>query len=199
MKYKVIAAALLCLLFFTGCGGQKELTPPEGLPKNYSLDQAKTDNCVVIEDSALTSGQEAWGAFEKAAGAGKTAFVRLYQQFALGGPSGYDPEYYESIKDDYPLMFVRNLSYDGERFAVVRYKDVQRLDSSHSLLRRFEEESRSNAEDYDAYVFYVLTDDAEITYDQLWAPLDSSQCLPLESRIPFDILYFIYVRSETNA
>ena len=195
---KRILAALLCLLLLTACGGQREEPVPlEDLPEDYSLEQAKSDGCVVIEDDDLTSGQDIWNAFVKASESGKAASVRLCQQYTLGDPSRYDPEYYESIKDDYPLLFFKDVSYDGEQFTSVYCEDGTRYEESYSLLRRFEEPVRSKPAEYAARVSYVLTDDAEAAYQQLQAPLYSS-IFPPPNYIPFSLLYFICVSPEAD-
>jgi len=99
---KQLFASLLCLLLLSGCGGKPEMLPLEELSEDYSLEQAKEDGCLVTEDGIVTSGRDAWEKFLKAADAGKSASVRLCTYYTLDDPSRYDPDYYESIKDDYP-------------------------------------------------------------------------------------------------
>ena len=50
----------------------------------------------------IASGQEAWEDFLKAASSGEAASVRLVNCYTLDDLHRYDPDYYESIKDDYP-------------------------------------------------------------------------------------------------
>ena len=107
---KGLLAAPLCLFPLSGCGGKPEPIPLEELPQDYSLERAKDDGCLVTEDGAVTSGQEAWEEFLNAAEAGKAASVRLCSYYTLDDPSRYDPDYYESVKDDYPMMFLKDLS-----------------------------------------------------------------------------------------
>ena len=133
-----------------------------------------------------TSGQEAWEEFLNAAEAGKAASVRLCSYYTLDDPSRYDPEYYASIKNDYPKMSLEDLSYDGESFTSVFYQEGERCEWNYSLLRRFEEEVQSDLLPYDSCISYILTDDAEATYDQLFGSLVSSR---LEDHIPFHIVY----------
>ncbi|MCI9332758.1 MAG: hypothetical protein HFG05_11410 [Oscillibacter sp.] len=186
---KGMLAALLCLFLLSGCGGKPEPIPLEELPQDYSLEQAKADGCLVTENGTITSGQERWEDFLEAVDAGKAASVRLCNYFtldSLGVSSRYDPDYYASIKNDYPKMSLEDLSYDGEGFTSVSYQEGTRCEWSYSLLRRFEEEAQSSLLPYDLCISYILTDDAEATYDQLLDSLASSQ---LNDHIPFHIVY----------
>ena len=184
MKNRMLAA-LLCLILLSSCGGTPEPVPLEELPEDYSLEQAKADGCL----GTITSGRESWEDFLEAVDAGKSASVRLCSSFtldSLGVSSWYDPDYYASIKDDYPNMSLEDLSYDGEGFTSVFYQEGKRCEQNYSLLRRFEEEAQSNLLPYDTCISYILTDDAEATYDQLFGSLVSSR---LEDHIPFHIVY----------
>lgn len=187
---KRMPAALLCLLLLAGCGGKP--VPLEELPADYSLEQAKADGCLVTEDGTVTSGRENWEKFLKAADAGKAASVRLCSYYTLDDPSRYDPDYYESIKDDYPLMFLKDLSYDGERFTAVSYEEGRRLEQSFSLLRRSEETVRSTGV---TIVRYMLTDDAETSPEKIYAQLYSSIFSP-EDWIPFATVYQEFIPPE---
>ena len=60
---KRMFAALLFLLLLSSCGVNPEPLPFEELPEDYSLERAKDDGCLVTEDGAVTSGQEAWEEF----------------------------------------------------------------------------------------------------------------------------------------
>lgn len=186
---KGMLAALLCLILLSGCGGKPEPLPLEELPQDYSLEQAKADGCLVTEDGTLTSGRESWEDFLEAVDAGKAASVRLCGYFTLGSlgvSSWYDPDYTASIKNAYPKISLEDLSYDREGFTAVSYQEGKRYEWNYSLLRRFEEEVQSDLLPYDSCISYILTDDAEATYDQLFGSLVSSR---LEDHIPFHIVY----------
>ena len=97
-------AALACALLLAGCGQKRAepLPPLEELPADYSLECAREDGCAVHEDGDIASGQEAWEDFLKASSSGEAASVRLVNCYTLDDLHRYDPDYYESIKDDYP-------------------------------------------------------------------------------------------------
>lgn len=189
---KQLFASLLCLLLLSGCGGKPEMLPLEELSEDYSLEQAKEDGCLVTEDGIVTSGRDAWEKFLKAVDAGKSASVRLCTYYTLDDPSRYDPDYYESIKDDYPMMFLRDLSYDGERFTTVSYEEGQRYEESYSLLRRREETVQSTGV---KIIQYLITDDAETSPEKIYAQLYSSTFLP-GGGIPFATVYQEFIPPE---
>ena len=116
-KVAAIALTFACLLC-AGCGAmEKSMTPLAELPSDYSLEQAKADGCVVHEDGDVSAGQEVWEEFVSAAAAGKSAAVRLYDYYTLD-PESCAPEYYEAEKYNYPLVFVNDLSFDGEKYTL---------------------------------------------------------------------------------
>ena len=129
MKKNIILVLSVLLMFvITSCNQSDSqilleqlpdnLTPLEQLPDNYSLEQAKKDGCVTHENGDVTQGKEIFEAFYNTAKSGKTAEVRLAFYYTLDDPSRYDPEYYESIKDDYPCLFIQDLSFDGEQYTI---------------------------------------------------------------------------------
>lgn len=189
---KRAAAALLCALALTGCGQKvPEVSPPlEELPADYSLEQAKEDGCIVHEDGDISSGQEAWDDFLKAVSAGKTASVRLVNYYTLGDPSRYDPEYYESIKDYYPLLYVSNLSFDGKAYTVTGLEDGEWWERTYSYLKKFEEEAETSNAVYDSYIRYVLVNDDAVTWEQLMHGALSSR---FGDYIPFHSVYTDYI------
>ena len=182
---KRMFAALLFLLLLSSCGVNPEPLPFEELPEDYSLERAKDDGCLVTEDGAVTRGQEAWEEFLNAAEAGKAASVRLCSYYTLDDPSRYDPDYYESVKDDYPMMFLKDLSYDGERFTTLSYEEGQRHEETYSFLRRREQTAPSSGV---KIIQYIITDDAESSLEKIGSQLYSSSFSP-EDWIPFDIVY----------
>lgn len=187
------AAALACALLLAGCGQQKAgplLPPLEELPADYSLEQAREDGCVVHEDGDIASGQEAWDDFIKASSAGKAASVRLVNYYTLDDPSRYDPDYYESIKDDYPLLYVSNLSFDGKAYTVSGLEDGERWTQTYSHLKRFEDKAETHSAVYDSYIRYVLVDDETVTWGQLMHGVLSSR---FGDYIPFHSVYTDYI------
>lgn len=188
-------AALFCVLLLSGCGQQKAAVLPslEELPADYSLERARKDGCVIHEDGDIAGGQEAWEGFLEASSAGKAAAVRLADYYTLDDPSRYDPDYYESIKDDYPLLYLSDLSFDGEAYTVSGLEDGERWTYTYSYLKRFEDTAETPGAVYDSYVRYVLVNDDTVTWSQLMHGALSSR---FGDYIPFHSVYTDYIYSE---
>lgn len=174
---KRIAAVILifaCLLC-GGCGAKKqETTPLEELPAEYSLEQAEADGCVVHEDGDISAGQELWEAFVSDTAAGKSAGVRLYDYYTLD-PERCTPEYYEQEKDNYPHVFVSDLSFDGEKFSLRWIEDGQEYVREYEYMLRYEDEAESETALYLSCVRYVLTHDEAVTWQDIFHGMVSSR------------------------
>lgn len=167
-KVVPIILAMIFAMTITGCGSKQnsEKIPLESLPADYSLEQAKEDGCVVYESSDITSGQEIWDKFIKAVNAGKEATVRLGFYYTLD-PSKCDPEYYESAKDDYPILFIRDLTFDGTSYTIRGYEDGKENVKTYKYLMKYEGQAETPDATYDSYVRYVLTNNDTVTWEQI--------------------------------
>ena len=176
---KRILAALVMLLMLAGCAPDDtaELlvyAPLENLPSDYSLEDAKKDSCVVMENGDITSGQTIWDGFVETTAAGSPASVRTATYYTLGDPSRYGEEYYESVKDEYPMMFVHDLSFDGEAYTLRWLEDGKEILRSYPYMIRLEGDAIPSAT-FKAYVRYVLVHDASLTWEKIEHGMYSSK------------------------
>lgn len=177
---KQIVAGLAVLLMLAGCGKPEDAslslvyTPLEDLPKDYSLQNAKADGCVVMENGDISSGQEIWDNFVQTTADGSPAAVRTVTYYTLRDPSRYGEEYYESIKDEYPKMFVHDLSFDGEQYTLRWFEETEEIVRTYPCLLRFEGDAIPSAA-YNSYVRYVLVHDESVTWADIEHGMYSSQ------------------------
>jgi len=172
---KIAILFFIFFFIFTGCssGGEKAL---DRLPGDYSLEDAKKDGCVTFEDIDITSGQQRWDDFVKNVGIGEPASVRLAYYYTIGDPARLDPEYYEEVKDQYPALYIKDLSYDGERYVIEGFEDDQMISQEYQYLRRFEGEPGSPYASFSKYIYYVLlNDDSVTTWEEIERGMLSSQ------------------------
>lgn len=174
-KSGILALLIVCMLAMTGCGGSFDRISLEELPDTYSLEQAKKDGCVVEEDGDVTAGKEIFERFFSNTEKGKKDSVRLVSFYTLGDPSHYDPDYYESIQNDYPLLYVQDLSFDGKEYTIRWYEDGEEIVRNYSYLLRYEGQAESSNALYKSFVRYVLTNDDTVTWQELVQGLISSR------------------------
>lgn len=179
-KNIALILSLICIMLI-GCngntGGSKiEQLSLEELPDDYTVEQAKEDGCVIYEDGDITYGQEIWDAFVETVSTNKeTSSVRLGFYYTLGDPSQYDPDYYESIKDDYPMLFIQDLNYDGITYTLRWFENGNEIIETYQYLMKYEGKAESPNATYDSYVRYVLTNDNSVTWGDIVGGMLSSQ------------------------
>lgn len=174
-RYAAIISAVLITLAAVGCNQSSDIVPLEELPADYSLEQAKTDGCVTHENGDVSQGKEVFEAFYNTTKSGKTDAVRLAFYYTLDDPSRYDPDYYESIKEDYPILFIQDLSFDGKEYSIRWYEDGEEIIETYSFLMKYEGQAESQSALYKSYVRYVLTNDDTVTWQELIHGMLSSQ------------------------
>ena len=151
-----------------------EYIPYEQLPVDYNLEDAKSDGCVVFENHQLTSGDEVWQKFIEKAQAGEKARVRLAYYYTLNSQS-VSEEYYAEIKDDYPVLYIQDLSFDGETYRLYYTEDEQTHEYEYPYLVRYTGTPSSDTAIYSQYVRCFLVRDKDVTFEQIEHGWFSSQ------------------------
>ncbi len=141
-----------------------------------ALAWAKENGAVVTEDAHLTSGKEIMEKFYEDAQNGKTASVLIASYYTLD-KDRVSPELYEEEKNQYPQLYFKQLEYNGTQY-IVTFRDCtkEEIDNAegYMYLRHFTGENPVSAvQRY--YDVYVLTDDAEVTWERISAGIVSSQ------------------------
>ena len=167
---------ILCaaLLFLTACSRVE--TSLEKIPEDYSLEQAKSDGCVVHENSDITAGQEVWDGFVEKCEAGQKASVLLTSYHTIDRES-MSEELYEQEKDKYPVLYVHELCYDGNAYFLFEKDDEDRnviRRSKYRYMKRYEGEPNSESASYSSYVYYVLVNE-DVTWEQIMHGMASSK------------------------
>ena len=144
-----------------------------------ALKLSKGSDVVVIEDMGCTSGQEVWDAFYKDTSAGKPSSVLCANYYVLD-PEHMSEELYEEEKDEYPQLFFTLIEFDGKEYSV-----KSRLSSStepesqetdtYKCLLHYTGKAPSESSLYKNYEYYVLTDDPDVTWEQIEQGMFSSQ------------------------
>lgn len=153
--HKILAAGALLLALvtsFAGCGAEEQeaLLPLEEAASSYTLEQARKDGCVVIEDLRVTSGQEEWARFLQAIDAGEPASVRLVNTYT---------------HEDKPMnLYVFDLSFDGKDYTYRYFSEGDEHKNTYPYLMRFEE---TLSEVGLRHILYLLTDNKTLSYAEI--------------------------------
>ena len=188
--YYICFLATLFVLLVTGC--HKATTPDEewvdlkDVADNYSLEDARLDGYVIIEDLSVTYGEDIWHDFVDLSTENTPCKVRVVHYYTLDDASRYDPTYYESIKDDYPMMYIFELDYDGDIFSVSHYEEDRLIQSEYKYLMRYEGEPNTLHATFTSYVRYVLVNDDKVTWEDIFHGMLSSQS---GTNIPHSSIY----------
>ena len=131
--------------------------PLEDLPEKYGAEQAMIDGCFVLTDGVARENKERFHQFAEASYAGEPSFIRIVD-WHYG-----DNSYYEAY----------DLEYDGTLYTISWIADGQHYSREFPYLKHFVGENEGEEADYDAYEHYVLTHDAQLTWD-VWGELTGS-------------------------
>lgn len=189
MKKILFLISILSLL--TACSKKEERKPLLELPDNYSLEDAKKDDCVVFENGSISSGQSVWDSFIKKTSEGKASIVRLGYYYTLDDPLKYSKEYYDEIKDDYPVLYMGDLSFDGNKYLIESMEDGQIFSKEYSYLMKYNGKPKSPSALFSEYTYYVLVNDNTVTWDEIQRGMLSSK---MGDAIDHYTVYSDYIR-----
>jgi len=148
-------------------------SPPKRSDDN-ALDMARREGCVIMEDGHVESGQDAWFAFVAKTEQGNAATVKVAHYHTLD-PERSDPNYYAAYKEDYPVLYINELAYDGDVFTLRWEEQEKQYEKTYPYLMRYEGEAPTPQATYDTYLHYVLTNDNTVTWDDLFYGILSSR------------------------
>lgn len=117
---------------------------------------------------------------------GKSASVRLAFYYTLDDPSKYSAEYYEEAKDEYPVLYVQDLTYDGEKYVIEGLEKGQLISQEYKYLVKYEGKPSSVHAAFSWYTYYVLVDDNSVTWEAIDKGMVSSDS---EDWIAHDVVY----------
>ena len=131
-----------------------------------ALAAAKELGAVVNENGRITSGKKVWNEFFAKTEAGESAAV-LIANYSTLDPERTDPETYEEEKDNYPVLYLSLVTYNGDIFEKTdRDCRTGEVDSSEKwlYLKHFTGSTQTETCTYD---HYVLVNEPDVTWEQL--------------------------------
>ena len=157
----------------------------EEIPNDFSLQDAKDTGLLVLEDMDITSGLDRWNHFLAKVNSGEADEIMIAQYYTLGDASHYSTEYYNEIKDDYPVMYIFLLSFNGNTYTMSHYEGEQFYKNEYNyMIERIGYWSSNAAK---AEHFFALVNDKELNYhDLVWSMLSSSTADMVDFRYVFN-------------
>lgn len=160
----------------------------KSLPEDYTLEDARIDGCVCFDNGDITEGQKIWDEFVNATNKQEDATVRLAFYYSLDEEQ-CDSEYYESVKDEYPVLYIQELTYKDNSYTIRWFEEGEEIKKTYKYLMKYEGEPESETALYESYLRYVLTNDNTVTWEQIWRGLASSK---LGDAIDHQVVYQKY-------
>lgn len=140
-----------------------------------ALEMAREAGCVIMEDGDVTSGQDTWMAFVEETEQGNITSVMVAHYHTLN-PERCDPTYYAAYKEDYPVLYINELTYDGEAFTLRWEEQDKQYERTYRYLMRYTGNApKQTSATFDTYLRYVLTNDNTVTWEELQWGMFSSQ------------------------
>ena len=146
----------------------------ESLPEDYTLEDARIDGCVCFDNGDITEGQKIWDEFVNTTNKQENATVRLAFYYSLDEEQ-CDPEYYESVKEEYPVLYIQEVTYKDNSYTIRWFEEGKEIKKTYKYLMKYEGEPESETALYESYLRYVLTNDNTVTWEQIWRGMISSQ------------------------
>lgn len=171
-RISLVLFLILCL-FLSACSG--------GTPEAASADKVLQDsrNCgrIVFEDLEMTQGSESWENFYSSSQNGSPCSVELAYYYTLDSETT-DPEYYEAEKENYPVIYLAELAFDGEVYNIKVWnsdKTVLDCDKTYKYLMHYTAKSSLPNAEMPKYDHYILVNDNNVTYEEIEYGLLSSR------------------------
>ena len=126
-----------------------------------------------MEDGYASFGQEIWQTFVETAEKGQKASVQVAHYYTLD-EEGSSREYYQSVKEDYPILYRFHLEFDGETYTLRWIEEETEYVRTYRYLMHYRGDG-SDAEEREFEERYVLTNDNTVTWEDIVNGMLSSQ------------------------
>ena len=187
MKKIFIPTIIIALICLSACSSDYDSKNLKSLTINYTLEQAKDDNCLIIEDGDITSGQATFDVFLSATEKNENATIRIVNYYNLGDKSQYSEELYEQEKDNYPIMYITDVVFENGAYTTYSYENNDDQLFTKTFKYMIKDEGTADPEStYTTATYYILVNDKNVIWNDVFSSMVSSQS---NDRISFYIIY----------
>ena len=162
---------------------------PDVIPSYGSVEEAILDGCVTMVNGDIVAGQRIWKNFVNTTDKGQAASVRIFEYLTLSRSSNYDPEHFQEVFSQYPVVVIHDLVYDGHLYSLSSYQNGKGNFSQFPYLLHYTGGPEDQYADYEAYDRYVLCNDNTMTWEELRSHMGISFTHVRQQWIVMDLIY----------
>lgn len=194
----VLLAVAFCAIIILGSSANQtnklvynaSIKELKSITDNYSLDDAKNDGCLVMENGSITSGQETFSDFLSATENYNGASIRVVKYYTLGDKSQYSNEYYEQEKDNYPMLFITDVVFENGNYTTYSFEDGELITKTYKYMIKDEFEANPQAT-FTSAEYYILANNKDTSWNEIMSSILSSQ-------LPAQIEYFVVYQKQNE-
>lgn len=167
---------LLGFVFCIACSNSSGIADLKELADNYTLEQAKNDQCLVMENGDVTYGEEIFSEFLSATINKEDTAIRIVNYYTLGDKSQYSEEAYQQEKEKYPQLYITDVVFENGIYTTYSYdnNDEQLLTKTYKYMIKDEFAANPEAA-YTTAVYYILVNDNNVKWNDILKGMVSSQ------------------------
>jgi len=151
-----------------------------------SINEAILDGCVAMVNGDAVVGQEQWKNFVETTQSGLPDSIRLVEYNTLTTPDNYDPSNFQDVFQDYPVLTVHDLAFDGTGYTLRSYSGGTVRESSWDYMTQYSQVNWGN-QNYTNY--FVLANMPDLSWEDYTGSIAVS-FTPIRSRpVYFDVAY----------
>ncbi len=176
-KFCIVLIIFICLC---GCGSSYDVKELKSLANHYTINQAKKDGCLVMEEGTITSGQDVFDAFLKSTHKNEKAQIRIVNSY--------------TDDEESQLLFIADVVFKNGKYITYSYENKDEQLYTQKFKYMIKDDVVGNPEAlYTKGSVYILVNDASLSYDEIMkAILSSTQETGKEDLSHF----FIYQKFE---
>lgn len=157
-----------CSTFSYDTGQLKKLTV------DYSLEEAKSDACLVMENGSVTSGQQTFNLFLKSTEQKQNATIRIVNYYTIGDKYQYSEELFEKEKDKYPQIYITDIVYKDGIYTTYSIDDNKLMSKTYRYMIKDEFVANPEAT-FTNGLNYFLVNNENVTWDDIIKGMFSSK------------------------
>lgn len=171
--------------------------PYEDLPDDFSLEDAINNDYLVMKNLDYENGEEVFNQFRENIDQKIPCVIRIAFYYTLN-KYDYSEEYYEQIKNNYPMLYISELIFDGTKYIFKQKENGKIHEYEYQYLKNELEDSPGEQATYNKREIYYLVNE-DVTFKQITSSyLDSIYGNEIKHAVIFSNYDYKYINFETE-